>query len=331
VCRSDTAESCRPIECKHRCREMLFSRRRFKQRIIFTPRSNLGRTVRYVTLLGPPSIAMVKSTLGGVGTTCAVRTLSELIRKLKEPQESCVILDPALLSSVAAEEVAKNTAQLPCHLVLYASITPRSLEASVILARKTNAQFVFSGAPDEKQALARALLPPDVETGVHLLAALHSQVELLPQPLRNTVSTLLTTGTGPLTPNALARQSTLSRRTMDRQLAQAGFASSRLLIASAHIFRVLPAITCSTVPFRRVAIMLGYSTQRSLNRQLYALFNCTSSQLRSAPILPSVAASLAAQKLTSSSNRFDHDNNRPDRNSRAVRVSSHLKSCSRNP
>jgi hypothetical protein len=212
-----------------------------------------------------------------------MRSYVELFSVLQRPEPMCVVLDPALINSAVAEELSKYMMHRP--LVVYASITKEAMETSVILARKTGAQFVFAGSTNERSALSRALLlAPDVEMGMGLLAAIDFRLQILPQQLREVIETTLMAGHGPATPDALARQSALPRRTLDRWLSRAGFASGRLLVASVRVIRSYPAITSSAIPFRRIAAMLGYPSQRSMDSQLRALVDCTSPQLRVAKL-----------------------------------------------
>lgn len=255
--------------------------------------------MRYVTLLGPVAVQRVHLALQGFSAPVPLRNAAGLISELRNSSELCVVLDPALLTLTDAQEIVGLIVRFPLSVVVYTSVTKEAMELAVLFARRTSAEFIFAGSTDERAGLARALLlTPDVKLAEGLVNALQDHIAVLPVQLRDEVTGMLKTGGGPPTPDALARQSALPRRTMDRWLARAGFTSGRLLVASARVMGAYSAITSSKIPFRRIAAMIGYPTQRALDTKLRALFDRSSASLRAYPPDRAKAIILVAEHLT---------------------------------
>jgi AraC-like DNA-binding protein len=168
----------------------------------------------------------------------------------------------------------------------------------VILAQRTAARFVFRGTPNERSALERALvLTPDSTLGTALLAALDSNIKRLPSGLRDRLVSLVRAGDGPYSPDALAAATALARRSLDRYLTDAGLASAHKIIVAARVTSAYRAITTSRTPLGHIAAMLGYKSQRTMDAQLMALLDTTSSRLRAGPLPVTEAVNRLTQRL----------------------------------
>lgn len=230
-------------------------------------------------------MSRVRVALEGHGVITAAGSAAELAEHFGGDGDVCLVLDPSLLSVASAEELAERCAMHPVATVAYGSISHQALESTVILAQRTAAQFVFHGTPNERSALARALLlAPDPAIGARLVDALAPQIRLLPEVLAENVLTMLRSASGASSPEELATQSAFARRTMDRWIARAGFTSARLLAAAARVVRVYRAVVASEVPLKRLAAMVGYRSQRTLDQQLEVLAGATSTSLRKMPL-----------------------------------------------
>jgi len=223
----------------------------------------------------------------------------ELLTELASPRDECIILDPALVSPAIAETIAANLTEFPRALVAFSSVSTAALESSVILARRTSARFVFRGTPNERSALERALvLTPESTLGAELLTALDRNMKRLPTGLRERLISLFRTGDGPSSPDALAAATALARRSLDRYLADAGFASAHRVIVAARVTSAYRAITTSGTPLSHIAAMLGYKSQRTMDAQLMVLLDSTGARLRAGPLSVTEAVSRLTQRLT---------------------------------
>jgi AraC-like DNA-binding protein len=240
----------------------------------------------------------VHTALAGYGTVDVLMDVRELLVELASPRDECLILDPALFTPAVAETIAANLTEFPRAVVAFSSVTTSALESSVILAQRTAARFVFRGTPNERSALERALvLTPDSTLGTALLAALDSNIKRLPSVLRDRLVSLVRAGDGPYSPDALAAATALARRSLDRYLTDAGLASAHKIIVAARVTSAYRAITTSRTPLGHIAAMLGYKSQRTMDAQLMALLDTTSSRLRAGPLPVTEAVNRLTQRL----------------------------------
>ncbi len=141
--------------------------------------------MRYVTLLAPAALQRVQLALEGLSIAVPLRNAAELIAELDSPSELCVILSPALVTLVEAQEIVRRIVRFPRPVIFYTSITKEAMEAAVLFARGTHAEFIFVDSANERSALARALLlAPDMELGEELAMALQDRLAILPIQLR---------------------------------------------------------------------------------------------------------------------------------------------------
>jgi hypothetical protein len=257
--------------------------------------------MRYVALLSTSGAAKVTSALEGFAALELATTIEDVLLTLTAGQELCLVVDPALLSLSAAGAIIRYSARAQVRTVVFTSVTQSAMEISVLFARQTNAQFVFAGAVNERSLLTRALLlSANVRLGEALLDTIHNYITNLPGHTQEVVRAMFKGGDSPSTPNALARMSAVSRRTLDRQLFCAGFRSARLLVSAAKVVRAYSAITSSTIPFRRIAAVFGHATQRSMDSQLSEFLDRRSAQLRAAPLSHDTVVAALVTKLTTS-------------------------------
>lgn len=274
--------------------------------------------VQYVALVGPPALKRVESVVGATGTVVAARNVTELLTAMRSPIGMCAVIDPSLLTPADAAAVVQQFARAPQTIVAFAPNVREAFESSIVLAQGTAAHFVFQGMPNEAPALTQALLlAPDAHLGYAVVEALEPRLAGLPAQLRATVIAMLRTGVGPHTADALALQGGIARRSMDRAFELAGLESSRFIIAAARVVRVYRAVARSRIPFRRVAAMAGYATQRALDHHFRAFLGQTTDAIRKQPLsLEEVTCSIAA-RLTARSDASP-DSNETHRGLRAT-------------
>lgn len=241
--------------------------------------------MQYVVLVGPTMQRRIEGVVGSAGSITPVRDLPGLLAAMRNQASLCVVIDPSLITPADATAIVTQFASAPQAIVAYAPAVREAFESSILLAQGTTAQFVFQGMPNETPALSQALLlAPDAHLGHLLTASLAPQLDALPQQLRVTIRTMLHTGVGPLNADALALQGGIARRSMDRALETAGFESSRFLIAAARIVRVYRAVAQSRIPFRRVAGMAGFATQRALDHHFRTFLDRSTDAIRREPL-----------------------------------------------
>lgn len=260
--------------------------------------------MRYAVLLPPQALARVHAVLAEHGAIDVLMDVRALLVELVSPRDDCLVVDPALITPEIAETIASNIAEYPRAIVAYSSVTTAALESAVILAQHTAARFVFRGTPNERSLLEQALfLTTDTNLGAELLFLLQRNMDALPSALRERLTSMLRNGDGPTTPGALAAASAVSRRSLDRKFADAGFVSSRRVIEGVRITAAFRAITTSSTPLGHIAMMLGYKSPRTLDGQLTFFLGTTGSKLRADPPSCTDAAGRLALQLTARDKR----------------------------
>lgn len=249
--------------------------------------------------MSPQALARVHAVLADHGTIDVLLDVRALLTELVSPRDECLVLDPALISPAIAATLASSLAELPRAVVAYSSVTTAALESAVILAQRTSARFVFRGTPNERSALEQALLlTPDSNLGNDLLLLLKANLDLLPSGLCDRLTAMFRNGEGPYTPDSLAAATSVARRTLDRNLADAGFVSTRRVIEAVRVTSAYRAITTSRTALGHIAMVLGYKSKRTLDAQLKLLLDTSSSKLRADPLSCAEAAKRLTAQLT---------------------------------
>jgi hypothetical protein len=212
------------------------------------------------------------------------------------------VIDPALLTPSVAATLASHLAEFPRDVVAFSSVTTAALQTAVILAQRTSARFVFRGTPNERSALERALLlSPYGELDTLVLDLVAPQLNRVAPAIREQIVAMFRTGEGPYSPTALAAATSLTRRSVDRSIDEAGFVSARRLVEAARIVSAYRAIIATGVPLVKIAEMLGYTAKRTMDAQLTALVGQQSGSLRAQPLDAVEVAQRIAFNLTSHS------------------------------
>jgi hypothetical protein len=257
--------------------------------------------------LNSSALACVHAALGNHGSVRQLSSVRKLLAELASPAADCLVLDPALLSPSVAETVATELAEFPRDVVAFSSVTTAALESAVILAQRTSARFVFRGTPNERSALERALmLTPYAELHTMVLGLIDPQLNRLSPVMRDRIVSMFRTGEGPYSPEALAAATALTRRSVDRSLAEAGFISARRLVEAARLTWGYRAITTPGIPLVNIAEMLGYKLKRTMDAQLTVLVGMPSGELRVQPLECADAANRIARNLTEEHDRPPH-------------------------
>lgn len=193
-------------------------------------------SIKCVALLRPAELKDARAALGRHGALTEVKSAAELLGRLANSNDERIVLDPSLLTAADAKSITAYSTELQLPIVVYASLIPCSLEVAVVLARANAASFVFRGDLTDRFDLSHALIiAPSMQLGSEIVARLSEQLAVLPRDMHDTISTMLLTGVGPLTPDDLATQCHVARRSLDRWLSRAGFVSARLIVSASRI------------------------------------------------------------------------------------------------
>jgi len=222
----------------------------------------------------------------------------QLLAAVAFPHGDCLVIDPSLITSVIAETIVSALAKFPRPVVAFSGVTTAAMESVVILARHSQARFVFRGVPAERSALEQALLlTPDVKLRAALLSEIDAHIARLPSVIADRLRDAFMTGDGARSLDTLAAMTGLTRRGLDRRFAGAGFVSGKRLLDAWRIVAGYRAITTSRVPLGRIARVLGCTT-RAMDAQFVAMIGVSCSALRAQPMTAEDVARRIARRLT---------------------------------
>ncbi|MES2359024.1 MAG: hypothetical protein V4529_11900 [Gemmatimonadota bacterium] len=197
-----------------------------------------------------------------------------------------------------AETIVVTLSKFPRPVVVSCAITPVAMDSAVILAERIQARFIFRGVPAEHSLLERALLlAPAVKLSAAVLSGIDAQMARLPSVIRDRLRDVLLTGDGAHSLDALTAMTAHTRRSLERNLADAGFVSGTRLLDAVRIVAGYRAITRSTVPLERIARMLG-CTVRTMDAQFVLMVGVTCSGLRAEPTGVEEVARRIVRRLT---------------------------------
>jgi len=255
--------------------------------------------LRYIVFLSPDALSTVHAIVAGYGGS--IDPVSEarlLLAAIASTDGDCLVIDPSLVTPAIAETIAVTLAEFPRPVVALSDITAVALNSAVILAQRSQTRFIFLGVPAERSALERALLlTPDVKLLAALLSGIDAQMARLPSVIRNKLGDVLLTGDSAHSLDALAAAMALTRRSLDRHLADAGFVSGKRLLDAARIVAGYRAITRSRVSLGTIARMLGCTT-RAMDAQFVVMIGVPCRELRAEPMAVEEVAGRIVRRLT---------------------------------
>ena len=253
----------------------------------------------YIVFLPPDVLRTVSSIAAGYGgNMVSLPNARQLLAAIPFPDGDCLVIDPSLTTPIIAETIVSALAKFPRPIVVFSAVNAAAMESVVILARRSQARFVFRGVPTERSTLEQALLlTPDVKLRAALLSEIDAHMARLPSVIADRLRDAFMTGDSARSLDALAAMTGLTRRGLDRRFARAGFVSGKRLLDAWHIVAGYTAITRSMVPLGRIARMLGCTT-RAMDAQFVVMIGVTCSGLRAEPISVEEAAGRMARRLT---------------------------------
>jgi AraC-like DNA-binding protein len=141
------------------------------------------------------------------------------------------------------------------------------------------------------------LLAPDAKLSRAVLSGIDAQMARLSPVIRDKVRDLLLTGESAHSLDTLAAMMALTRRALERRLADAGFMSRTQLLDAGRIVAGYRAITKSHMSLDSIARMLGHS-MLAMDAQLVSMLGVSSRRLRAEPMSVDEVAGRIVRRLT---------------------------------
>ena len=160
----------------------------------------------------------------------------------------------------------------PRALVGYVSVTATSIRAVHALSKLGAVEVVIRGVDDASSVLAAAMhRAVTTHSGNRLVIALGPSLAMLPPGVTEALALMLRSPDRLRSVSDLAIAAKTTRRSLDRWLARAGLAPARTLLACARANAAFHLLTAGRLGSSQAAALVGYTSARSLTRELHAL------------------------------------------------------------
>ncbi|MDQ6886402.1 MAG: AraC family transcriptional regulator [Gemmatimonadota bacterium] len=220
--------------------------------------------------------------MGRDHTLIVVEAWTELAEIIRTHPVDVAIVDPRADGTVRTAELKALMSQyqsLP--VVVYTSLTPDTLKATLELAKYGVQHVVLRGFDDEPQRF-RELLERQLAyaMGDQVLEQLAEQMAVLPAVLVKAIARLFNAPHAFQSVRDLAMAAGMTRRTLDRWLDKAELAPARTLLMGARLARAYHFMRDPGYLLEDVTKKLGYPTPRLFARQVRDATGLAPSELR---------------------------------------------------
>ena len=192
-----------------------------------------------LTRLSPPFLSHLRIVAGREHSLTAVDDWSALEAAVRSHPTDVVVVDPRDGGTPCIDEFGALLVKYPSlPVVVYTSLSPESMRASVELAKYGIQHVVLRGYDDEPRRF-RTLLDrlPAYVLSEQVLASLSARLDGAPQPLRRAVERLFRSPHGFHDVRDLALAAGMTRRSLDRWLDRTGIAPGKMLVVGARMLR----------------------------------------------------------------------------------------------
>lgn len=207
---------------------------------------------------------------------------NDLTETVRTRPVDVVIVDPRAGGTVQIDEVRALLHRYPTlPVVVYTSLTPETLKATVELARCGIHHVVLRGFDDEPVRFRELIerLPAHRLSDI-VMRGLEPRLEGAPQLLRRAIGRLFEAPHGFHGVEDLAFAAGMTRRNLDRWLERLGLASARMLILGARLTRAVFYMRDPGYLLDDITRKLGYASSRLFARQVRAATGLTPTMLR---------------------------------------------------
>lgn len=207
---------------------------------------------------------------------------SDLIEVARTRPIDIVVADPRADGKIQIDEVRVLLGRYPTlPVVVYTSLTPESLKATVELAKHGVRHVVLRGFDDEPRRLRELIerLPAHRFSDI-VLQGLAPNLERAPELLRRAIARLFEAPHAFQGVEDLAAAAGMTRRNLDRWLDRLGLASARMLLLGARLTRAMFYMRDPGYLLDDIIRKVGYASPRLFARQVRAATGLTPSMLR---------------------------------------------------
>ncbi len=259
-------------------------------------------------------LGRLRIALGSEHTVITTDDFASFDRMLRRRPVSVAVVDPEMIGAGALPLLGAAATRHPSvALVAYVAVSPGGMRMVVELASRGVRHIVLRDYDDDPERFRARLesLPADSMSG-QMIAALAPLMEGIPTPIVTAIEQLFREPHTVLDVEDFVRLAGLPRRTFDRALERAGFASAAQLVRSARVVRVYSYLRESRQSPEEIADRLGYASQQQCWRHVKLVtgfgFSALREQLEPRAFIEQVTARLRRDG-TGDENGVDCDQN----------------------
>jgi len=204
-------------------------------------------------------------------------TWDELVARVHRWQHDVAVIDPCVgnehLAVARLGRLRPVLALAPsAPVIAYVSVSVAAMRAVQALGQLVPHELIIRGVDDSPDALAAAVhRVVAAGAAIRLMACVATSLRELPPNMSAAIEAMFHRPERVRSVSELVATAHTTRRSFDRWLARAGLAPARTLLACARANAAFHILTVGRLPRRRAAALVGYSSARSLARELHAL------------------------------------------------------------
>jgi methylphosphotriester-DNA--protein-cysteine methyltransferase len=255
--------------------------------------------VRILTLVPPESAAHVTRAIANGSSISSTRDVAEFLHDMQVGGADVLVIDPRLVPPRYMETIVAAVRSAGTPVLAHTALTSLGMRALLALSRAGIREVLIRGVDDDPPSVRRAIDRLRQETlGGRVLGGLAAALQVMPEPLRAAVTARFVHPDASDTPHRLAAHAGINRRSLDRWVARSGITSARLLVAAPKLVLAYDQLGQPDASVSDVAVLAGYSSPRSLERQCQVLLGTRTAALRQT-MPPDAFASALARGLLS--------------------------------
>ena len=252
--------------------------------------------------VSPLSLAQLQRAFPPPHTVSNTASWNALLARLDQRAHDVIVVDPCAGDERLAAKRLRDLADAlvtssPTAVVGYVSVTATAIRAVQTLSGLGAVEIVIRGVDDAPGALAATVQRAvAVHSANRLVGAVGASLELLPVGVSEALGLMFRSPVRLRSVSDVAAAARTTRRSLDRWLARAGLAPARTLLACARTNAAFHLLAVGRVGRAQAAALVGYTSARSLARELHALVGCSASTVPGA-ITPDVVVETLGRRL----------------------------------
>lgn len=234
--------------------------------------------------LSAPLAAQLNLALAGDHSLTVVEDWSALLIALREQPVDLVVLDPRTSGGLELGQARELLARHPTlPVVVYTTLAPDSLQATVMLAKLGVQHVVLRGFDDEPRRFRQMLAQlPAARLSHSVLQQVLPHLDDAPVLFVHAITRLFEAPQEFEDVAALAQASGMTRRSLDRVFERSGLTSARTMILVARLTRAKHYMGDPGFLLEDIAKKLGFRSTRRFARQVRAATGMAPGTMRKA-------------------------------------------------